>query len=570
MRKTKKPEQPGSSSRSYKKKKQIMEESELEESDTSMDPREESSEDEQTEDIMQRIASEEDEYFSDDGIPTWEKGRRLSSFPSKYREYMYYKKIDSSSQSRGKLLICEREVVESDFRRFGIFDYFERLGWGGCLDFNFESKDVYVNEIFTWMATLEKRDGERPPVTTQLVGKVNGVEVVLNLSLIKKWLKVDMKRSGYVYPTHAELTVKKVDGERWETMINELFVVPQGTRIASWQLMRDALKAMPRLLLGIVTSNIMPRQSDRNKVRYSDVLILYALITGSPQLSLGHVILHCLWEAHEKPDRLQVPYARLLTKMLSKTQKAIPKGTHGITATHIPFAIRNVVRASCWTYTKTDREYVLAIPEFNRSVRCNRSDVEDEPEDSNRATQNLSPPPPIQTQVQGPYLMGFTEGMHETPYYQHIYSAVDTARPGTFSTWPESAQMMYDRQSQDMEQRRMHERAAIHQMENYRNQDFEYHERIRHENDYQRGWEYTVRPEPYDWTSPQLEPYEMTNQLPRYPQSTPSEWINPYSQPQSQQPGESSSADPFNTRALTESLFDSVFGSRYQPPPYDG
>lgn len=377
---------------------------------------------------------------------------------------------------------------------------------------------------------------------------------------------MDTKRTTYEYPSHAVLSVKKASGELWEQMINELFVVPPGTRISSWSLHRDALKAMPRLLLGIVMTNIMPRSSDRHKVRYSEIMVLYALLTGMPKLSLGHLILYCIWETHEKSDRKQLPFARLLSKMLVKA-KAIPSGMTGAKATHMPFAIRNVTKSSSWTYEKTSKEHVLALLSLNRSVRCDRSDPEDEPEEEEIRVHPVYQPPP--SPPRAPYMTGFTEGMHSMPYYQHIHQAVDMARPGTFSSWPESAQFMFDRQTQDFEQRRMHERAVLHQMENFRNQDFAYQEQIRHENDYQRGWEYTIRPEPTDWTRPGMEPYSMTHQLPRYPQSTPSEWINPYTQPQQQQ-GSSSSTDRFSTRELTKSLYESVFGARYEPPPFDG
>jgi hypothetical protein len=126
------------------------------------------------------------------------------------------------------------------------------------------------------------------------------------------------KRTPYDYPLDIVLNVEKAEEEMWKKMVRELFDVPAGTDIAQWTFWRENLHVMPRLLLRFVNSNIMPRTRYREKVRLYEVLALYALMTGTPALSARHLIMHNIWEAREKQDKMAITHCRLLSKMLKK------------------------------------------------------------------------------------------------------------------------------------------------------------------------------------------------------------------------------------------------------------
>jgi hypothetical protein len=522
-------------------------------------------EEESDDDQIQSISYERDV----DGIPIWRKNRRLSDYPARFRSEMYLKKVSKSKQGMHKLFICERAMNMADFEPFGVVRSFRRLGWEANMVFNNDdNEEVYMDQTVKWMSTLEKIPGENPPLTTQLVGVVEGRRVVLSFDTMRTLGNFDTGAENdqpYHYPTDAVLAVQKAEEESWKRMIRELFEVPLGQDISSMILHREKLKVFPRLLLPFVTSNVMPRVSDKEMVRLPDILVLYALVTGHPALSARHLIMYNVWEARERQARMSIPHARLLTKLLRK-QGAVNRNTRGTKIKHIPWKMSTFVKSSVWKYRLTPHTHRLHCTTTGQVLEVRRDDVEGEPGDEEgdeeEEEQGVNPPhllPPIVT--------GFTSGQYSSPYYVHLQDQISQSRPNTFDDWNEGTRMMYDRQSQELEEARLYRRAMAQQQELYRNQDFHYHEAIRHERDYERGWHYTVRPEPTNWTDPNREPYEVTHQIPRSPQAVPSSWISPFTQ---QQAGSSASGSSFQMGDLERGLMESIFGTPYQPPPYDG
>ncbi|KAI3797520.1 hypothetical protein L1987_32778 [Smallanthus sonchifolius] len=338
-----------------------------------------------------------------DGLPKWVKPRRLSSFEPRVQPELYINKIRSSTQGRSKLFLCERKISLDDFRKFGVTECFTRLGWNVNMSFNNDGDDtIYMDVIEEWMSTLSQKIGNNPPVTTQLIGRANGKEVVMSFTTLKKLAKFDTGAANgipYHYPSDVVLSVEKTNEEYWKARVWELFVVPPGIDVADWKLVKENLKVMPKFL------------SERgNKMR------------------------------------------------------------------HNPYKMSLLVHASEWKYELRKK-------------------------------------------------------------------------------------------SQEIGENRVYRRAKIHQQELFRNQDFMYHEQIRHERDYERGHAYTVRLHPENWADPTRQPYSVTQQLPHYAKSTPFIWVSPYAQTEK---GASSSGDPYSMTSLHQGLYESVYGNPYTPPQYDG
>nr|XP_022002273.1 uncharacterized protein LOC110899693 [Helianthus annuus] len=425
--------------------------------------------------------------FDEDGIPKWDASKRLSRYPIEHRADMYRRKLKQSTQHRIDLFLCEKFIILKDFRAFGIEECFKKLGWVDFLQFTGED-DIYMDEVIEWMSSLEKDEGNNPPVTTQLIGKVNGVKVVLSFKEIKKISKYDTKatRNGsYIYPKDAELA-DETKTEGWKTRVRSLFEVPPGVDLTKWSLKTDYLRPMARFLIRFITYNVMPRTSDLGKVRFPEMLVLVALITGAPKLSAKHLIMYNVWEAREREQRMMIPHARLLSLLLKK-QGSIPKGVRGFVRKQTKINMQLFTKSSRWMHSKTRTKHRLTVQGTHevpdKYVEGQRSDVEEDEEDEEINVQanigveegvhievELEPRRDVnedegapQAVVLKPYLTGFTPEMFRTPYYFHMYDAVIRARPPVFGTWDEYKRIKFDRQSQAIEETRMFQKLVIWQ-----------------------------------------------------------------------------------------------------------
>ncbi|MFS7913733.1 hypothetical protein Hanom_Chr02g00145161 [Helianthus anomalus] len=202
-----------------------------------------------------------------------------------------------------------------------------------------------MDEIIEWMSSLEKDEGNNPSVTTRLIGKVNGVDVVLSFDEMKRISKV-----------------------------RRLFDFPPGVDLTKWSLKTDFLRPMPRFLVRFITYNVMSRTSFLGKVRFPEMLVLEALMTGVPKLSAKHLIMYNVWEAREREQRMMIPHARLLSLLLKK-QGAIPKGVRGFVKKQTKINMQMFTKSSRWKYSKTRAKHRLTVEGTNKYVEGQRSDV---------------------------------------------------------------------------------------------------------------------------------------------------------------------------------------------------
>ncbi|KAJ0843478.1 hypothetical protein HanRHA438_Chr15g0691761 [Helianthus annuus] len=544
-------------------------------------------EDSQSSEEGEEFGNESEWEMGNDGLPIWIKPRRLSTFPEEYRARMYTKKINKSTQGKKKLFLCERVIDIESFDRFGIVECFRRLGWTDFLQFK-GIDDIYTDHILEWMSTLKKDDGDNPPLTTRLIGIVDDEEVVLSFAEMKKLAKYDTKatnRGQYVYPSNDTIEVKKKKEKKWQNegewreWIQNLFDLPPNinmTRLSKLKLYKKNLHALPTILFWVIITNVMPCTSDKNKVRLFEVMILYALLKGTPKLSAHHLILYNIWEAREREGRLMIPHARLLSKMLFQAG-VIPNGARGFKLKAIPVDIDKFTRTSVWNYAKTRTKHVLFLSE-EKFIKAARSDIEEdeeeeeeEGEDEEEAVERLEGADRgVPLPVTGPVVMGLPPEMRGSPYYEYLHKSMVEARPGEFSEWSSCDRFMFDRQAQQIEEGRVFQQSMIYRQEQIRNEEWEYRDQIRREQDFIRGYEPAVRPRPTDWSSSLIQPYAATQRLPRYPQATPSPYISPYHQQQEQGASGQVSQNSYDVGALQRSYYEFSLGRPYTPPEYDG
>ncbi|KAJ0805504.1 hypothetical protein HanPI659440_Chr02g0079021 [Helianthus annuus] len=189
-------------------------------------------------------------------------------------------------------MMFEETILGSDFKALGLFEKFTALGWEAVLGFKGHLKgDVYVKSIMEWMSTLTKDDGNDPPKTITLSGKVNNKTVTLSPATMRSLAKFDSTADSFYqvvnptdYYSHPEKLVAN------NVMYTELFMLNKGV-----EMKRDKLKPNVHLLLSYLLTNVTPRTGDWVSVRKWELPVLYALMTDQLHLSFRQLVIMHVW-----------------------------------------------------------------------------------------------------------------------------------------------------------------------------------------------------------------------------------------------------------------------------------
>ncbi|MFS7970958.1 hypothetical protein Hanom_Chr09g00827021 [Helianthus anomalus] len=167
--------------------------------------------------------------------------------------------------------ICEREVREVEFRSFNVFAKFCALGWEAALNcYDKDNKNLFMNEIQEWMATLTCNKYDRPS-QMKLTGTVNGIDVEMSFDTFRKLARYNsLPACDYTIPSLDDLLLKPEAHPRWNDMLEALFL--PGTFHGT--LYRRNLKIEAKLLLTICILNVIPRRGDKQEVRFQEIPIL--------------------------------------------------------------------------------------------------------------------------------------------------------------------------------------------------------------------------------------------------------------------------------------------------------
>ncbi|MFS8006591.1 hypothetical protein Hanom_Chr14g01251011 [Helianthus anomalus] len=219
--------------------------------------------------------------------------------------------------------ICEKEVREVDFGPFNVFAQFRALGWEVALScYDKDNKNLYMNEIQEWMATLTCNKYDRPS-QMKLTSTVNGIDVEMLFDTLQKLVKYDnLPARDYTIPSLDDLLIKPEQHPRWNDMLATLFL--PGTY--SGTLYQRNLKIEAKLLLTICILNVIPRRGDKQEVRFPEIPVLYSLLHGSPCFPIRYLIMKHVWICRNKVGRSIIPYCQIITGLL-KQFKAITSNT---------------------------------------------------------------------------------------------------------------------------------------------------------------------------------------------------------------------------------------------------
>ncbi|MFS7945195.1 hypothetical protein Hanom_Chr06g00521301 [Helianthus anomalus] len=167
----------------------------------------------------------------------WVNGT-LSKLPLEVQPELFYEKMGDTHSIKSNMMF-EKTIMGSDFKALGFFEKFAKLGWEAVLSFKGHSNgDIYVRSIMEWMSTLTKDEGNDPPKTITLSGKVNNKTVTLSPATMRSLAKFDSKAVSFYqivksadYFSHSEKLVAS------NVMNAELFMVNKGV-----EMKRDNLK----------------------------------------------------------------------------------------------------------------------------------------------------------------------------------------------------------------------------------------------------------------------------------------------------------------------------------------
>ncbi|MFS7935197.1 hypothetical protein Hanom_Chr05g00400631 [Helianthus anomalus] len=93
--------------------------------------------------------------------PKWEAGP-LDDQPEEWKPTLFKDRMNRL-KDKVAAFICETEVREVEFGPCNVFAQFRALGWEAALScYDKDNKNLFMNEIQEWMATLTCNKYERP------------------------------------------------------------------------------------------------------------------------------------------------------------------------------------------------------------------------------------------------------------------------------------------------------------------------------------------------------------------------------------------------------------------------
>lgn len=378
-------------------------------------------------------------------------------------------------------------------------------------------------------------------------------------------------------------------------MLNTLFM-PGRPQHPLW---RDNLKMPARLLLLFVVLNIMPRRSDKQKVRKWDIQILYALLTGTPTVSFRYLAMMNIWRSRDIRDKAHVPHCRLILALIQK-QGAFPPTFIPTTKELSMVSFSNIKRFQ-WEFKKTNRYFRLKQKSTGEKWRVLKPDArpldpgeedmlsEDsivlrgDEEEGDEFMQRGTAERVVGGSSSGVHA-GFQQG-HGAPFMGSSYypfgggefnmtQHVESLRPDDYDEWTGYQQARFDQSSVGFEQARRDSQSIYDRMEMWnRVREYNFQDEVnlrRHDHDQQRLHGQWMRNEPLVPNPPYVDystlpPYDGENAQPT-PAIHHSRWLDPYAQSPAQDQGgqNSSSSGAFDFAEISNTM-RSIFGDPRSP-----
>ncbi|KAJ0519557.1 hypothetical protein HanHA89_Chr11g0449991 [Helianthus annuus] len=251
-----------------------------------------------------------------------EKNRQLSSYQDRKLEAKLWKwkmtnGVNTSIPTR---VVCERSVNVEEFRKIGIVQMFERLGWESVLDWCEDNTHrIYLSEVCEWLSTLKFVNKNESPSQWKLVGKTSRGNMTMSFETMNRIARFDsLGVQAYDYPSIENFFDNHLNINDMEQLIDVVLPTHPGG-----DMKKKHMSLEGKILQGISVENILVRFGDRGGVRVSDCRVVHALLYGTPTLSWRHIVMMNTWATRESSQRRFIPYARLISAMLVQ-QNCLP------------------------------------------------------------------------------------------------------------------------------------------------------------------------------------------------------------------------------------------------------
>ncbi|KAM0067866.1 hypothetical protein Hdeb2414_s0002g00066321 [Helianthus debilis subsp. tardiflorus] len=217
--------------------------------------------------------------------------------------------------------VCERTVNVEEFRKIGIVQRFEKIGWERVLDWCDDiTTRVYLGAVCEWLSTLRFEHSDGPAPTLPLVGNIGKNQMIMSFEHMNAIARFDsLGIEAYDYYGYDQF----LDNKRNEADPPQMlaYVLPGSGGVGD---SRNDLSLMGKILQGISLENVMVRFGDRGTVKAPDCRVLHALLYGTPNLSWRQIVMINTWDTRESFKRKMIPYARLISAMILQ-QNVLPR-----------------------------------------------------------------------------------------------------------------------------------------------------------------------------------------------------------------------------------------------------
>lgn len=490
--------------------------------------------------------------------PTWGKHTRLSEVRAEWQPALYKERLHKNKEP----FICERTVI-ADWEKYGVFEPFRNWGWMAALepitkriyDQERDQNTVFHNEIIQWMSTLVRTGTHNDPFSMALTGTVNETPVTLSMDKFNEiagdYFEYDtgVLTAGisYSYPADFILFADGTRSAHWAMMIRTLFHVPDNVNIEAYKLLRQELRPLPRALSLIIDHNILPRSSDLKAVRNYQVPLLYALVTNERAYSLRHMMMMRIWACRDQKDSSAViPFTRFLSALL-RHEGVISGQIRGRNERIMPLKLK----VTQLYFRRQGNSYIMEdLVKGDEFVWAAGNEETEHGENSGDEDSDAE--------------------MADQPSMGHGYGQGHGRGRGRGHIWDPFQQEMLNRQEEQYRVARDLQLGQLRMQEIYRQQDFEYAERVRHHNDFIAGRPLSPVYHPVNYsqlTRPaDVQPPESFTPPPYPGLPTPMFYRDPPPPPPSEEGGSSHvrGSYPWDMGTVAQGLFESLF--QYPPP----
>ncbi|KAJ0881144.1 hypothetical protein HanRHA438_Chr10g0471141 [Helianthus annuus] len=236
------------------------------------------------------------------------KLKALSRYRNKKLEAKKWKMkmVTGVSKPVPERVVCECTLNVEEFRKIGIVQKFERIGWERVLDWCEDiTTRVYLGAVCEWLSTLRFEHSDGPAPTWQLIGNIGKNQMILSFEHMNAIARFDsLGVEAYDYYDYDQFLDNKRNTANPAQMLASVLPGSGGASIS--------------------LENVLVRYGDHGTVKATDCRVLHSLLYGTPRLSWRQILMINTWDTRESFKRKMIPYVRLISAMILQ-QNALPQ-----------------------------------------------------------------------------------------------------------------------------------------------------------------------------------------------------------------------------------------------------